>query len=84
MIKVIIKLTETNLKLKREFMLPVLPNVGDQFFLDDFMDAEEQKYIRSFGEKVNGDQFFVDSRLWMFNEEFEEVYVEIWLTERVN
>ena len=82
MIKANLKIADSNFQLKINLELPVLPNIGDQFFLGDFMDESEEEELMKIKPTTIVDDFFVVSIVWFYSKKDNEPYVMIWLNEK--
>lgn len=78
--KAILKLSESNYEVQQVLYLDVLPEKGDQFFLDDFLTESEEVYLSNIENIRNHDNFFVETKTWLQKD--GETYVYIWLIQQ--
>lgn len=82
MIRVQLKILESNYQLNNEFRLSVLPSVGDQFLLSDFMDEVEEENLNERYPSIDLQSMFVESKVWLFDKEKMEPYVLVWFSQK--
>lgn len=55
--------------------MPMVPRIGDQIFLGDFITEDEESEILSKNERPNIDSLFVRNVTWLRSQKQKEVYV---------